>query len=323
LEDATPVAPSERPATITEAFAREEAGAGSPPATTESETPAVETSADAIVPPAESDPPVSPSSEVKGPLPYERHKAILDGAYKERDSYKAQLDSWKDYEWVRGIPQQEFQAAVTKIQRAASDPVGFFRELVADLDNHPTHSQQLRSEAARLLGKGRGAPETDLSPDVEITDGQGQVVGRTFSAERVQSLMQRAVQDALAKEVGPIRTDYEQRKAEAAAKEAQARTEAQVDDVLSAIKDILGDDQDLWAEYQKAFSDPSNAKVRPETLAARVFNTHGRSKLTAQAKTEELDSLKRKAQASSLSPASAVVAQKRRPTSLTDSSLRW
>ena len=308
---------------MTEAFARDTTGVDSHSTTTESTAPAAPASADAIVPPAaEATAPGSLSSEVKGPLPYDRHKAILDGAYKERDTYKTQLDGWKDYEWVRGIPAKEFQETVTKIQRAATDPIGFFRDLVADLDNHPTHSQQLRSEAARLLGR-RNAPEPDLTPDVEITDGQGQVVGKTFSAERVQQLLQRAVQDALSKEVGPIKSDFEQRRQEAQQKAQEAALTKQVDALEASLKKIVGDDETALSELAKAIGDPKNAGIDPRDLAVDVFNTHVRTKVANQAKTEELDSLKRKAQANSLNPAGAVVATKRRPTSLTDPGLTW
>lgn len=320
----SPTVSSERPATVTEAFARDSAGAGSQPATPEAAAAPVETSPAAIVPAAaEQAPAGSTSSEAPGPIPLDRHKAILDGAYKERDAYKAQLDSWKDYEWVRGMPKAEFQDAITKVQRAATDPVGFFRELVTDLDAHPTHAQQLRSEAARLLGRGKGAAEPDLSPDVQITDANGQVVGQTFSAERVQMLLQRAVQEALAKEVGPIKSDYEQRRQQTEAQEAEARLTKQVDQLEASLKKIVGDDPKALEALGTALMDPANAGVDPRDVAIDIFNTHVRQTVQRDAKAEELDSLKRKAAASGLNPAGAVVAQKQRPRSLTDPGLRW
>ena len=310
---------TDRPATVTEAFARD---AGSQPAApVETEPVAEVASADAIVPPATETPTAQPSSDERGPLPFERHKAILDGAYKERDQYKSQLDGWKDYEWVRGIPPTEFREAVTKVQRAASDPVGFFQDLYADLANHPTHAQQLRSVAAKMLGSGRTSKEADLSPDVEITDGQGQVVGRTFSAERVQALMQRAVQDALTKEVGPIKSEFEQRRAKQQADEAHARQNAEVDRLEASIKKLVGDDEESLRKVGELLA--QNPTLDPYDAAVEVFNSHVRPKLTTQAKSDELDSLKRKAAASGINPATAVVAQKIRPKSLTDPGLSW
>lgn len=314
---------SERPATVTEAFARDAAGAGSPPATPDESPTPVPASTDAIVPSGEATPSQATASSEPGPLPYERHKAILDGAYKERDQYKAQVEGWKDYEWVRQIPSQEFRSVVERIQRANTDPVGFFRELYTDLANHPTHAQQLRSEAARLLASGRSTAEPDLSPDVEITDGQGQVVGRTFSAERVQALMQRAVQDALNKEITPLKTDYEKRRAKEEQSQQQAQLNQQLDALESDIKEIVGDDAEALKLVSEALLAPENANLDPRRVAVKVFNSHVRQKLTSQAKAEELDALKRKAAASGLNPGAAVVAHKRKVTSLTDPSLTW
>lgn len=322
MEDAV----SDRPATFTEAFARDSAGVDSQSTTPDSSVePTASASADATVPPAaQEETGVHPSSPEPGPLPFKRHKEILDGAYKERDTYKAQLEGFKDYEWVRQIPAQDFRAVVEKIQRANTDPVGFFRELYTDLANHPTHAQQLRSEAARLLASGRSSEPANLDPDVEITDGQGRVIGRTFSDERMRALMQRTAQEtreALLKEFGPLKSDWEQRQTEARQAEQQKALNAQVDAIEADIKEIVGTDEDALKAVAEALRAPENDGLDARRIAIKVFRTHVKDKLAQQAKSEELDSLKKRAAASGLNPGAAVVAQKRRPTSLTDPAL--
>lgn len=71
--------------------------------------------------------------------------------------------------------------------RAQADTRGFTLQLLDELASHPEHGPAIRSELARRLGtrpQGQSAaPDAEPMPDVDITDANGQVVGRTFSAE--------------------------------------------------------------------------------------------------------------------------------------------
>jgi hypothetical protein len=252
-----------------------------------------------------------------GEPPKERWDAILKNA---REKERADiLKEWEPYSWAKQVPREAIDQAVALSRQVQQDPVAFFRQLYEDLDSHPTHAAQLRSEAARLLSRGRNkAP--DLSPDVEIMDAQGQVAGRTFSAERVQAIVQQAVTEALQKEVAPIKSDYESRKAEAEAKKQQAAVDAQVSAMEARIRKIVGNDESaLQAVSQALVADPS---ADPLDIALQVFEDRAKQTQT-KADADALKTLQRKAAASSPNPAAAVVPATKRPRSFHDPALKW
>lgn len=318
---------SERPATIPEAFARESAGADShsaTPVSTTTET--VDSGAATTAPPVPESATGVTNAETPsavGEPPKERWDAILKNA---REKERADiLKEWEPYSWAKQVPREAIDQAVALSRQVQQDPVAFFRQLYEDLDSHPTHAAQLRSEAARLLSRGRGkTPDIDLSPDVEILDANGRVAGRAFSAERGQAMVQHAVQQALAefeaKKVAPIVSDYESRRAEAEAKKQQAAVDAQVSAMEARIRKIVGnDDAALQAVSQALVADPS---ADPLDIALQVFEDRAKQTQT-KADADALKTLQRKAAASSPNPAAAVVPATKRPRSFHDPALKW
>jgi hypothetical protein len=94
------------------------------------------------------------------------------------EEYKAK------YGWAETANKADFDAAVALAKRTQTDPIGYVRELIAELQQHPQHGPALRSEAARALASGRAAP-TMPEPDVTITDEHGNPVGQTYSAAQL------------------------------------------------------------------------------------------------------------------------------------------
>lgn len=131
------------------------------------------------------DPQTPPAQPVQmpGPLPYERHKAILDGAYKERDTLRQQFDQYKQqHGWVESVPREHWQMMSALTNKLAKNPLGFTDELMAQLMTNPQYTSYLRSLGARLLGNGRGAPQ-EPGPDLDYGE------GRTgYSAAQMQKL---------------------------------------------------------------------------------------------------------------------------------------
>lgn len=97
-----------------------------------------------------------------GPLPYERHKAILDKAYAERDGLKAQMESLA---WAQQLPAGIGPEFVAMAQRAKGDPVAFLMEFAAQVQNDPRHAAALKSHAARMLGTRSAAPSQVEMPE--------------------------------------------------------------------------------------------------------------------------------------------------------------
>lgn len=256
--------------------------------------------------------------------PKERWDTILNNQREKAklEARQAVEAEWEPYAWAKQVPRDAMENAIRLAQQVQSDPVGFFRQLYTDLDNHPTHAAQLRSEAARLLASGKANKPMDLSPDVEIVDASGQVAGRTFSAERVQAIVQQAVNEALQKEVAPIKSDYEQRRQQAQAEQQQKQLEAHVSSLEQRITKIVGKEPEALKAVVEALSDPQYAKLDPLDVALMVFEQR-KTQLQTEAQSNTLKTLQRQAAATSPNPAAAAPAITKRPTSLTDKSLKW
>ena len=318
---------SERP-TFAQAFASEAPAADPLPAqtSTETATPA-SASADARVPPATATPETDhPSTD--GPIPLERHKAILDGVYKERDDAKQQLEGWKAYEWAKKVPQAEFESMVQWYAKANQDPIEFVLGRLDELSSDPQHAAAMRSHAARLLRAARTSPETaapDLKPDIPVYDDKGALVSQTYSADRVQSIVQHAVAQAIAEHVQPLKQDAASRKQAEQQAELQREQDAYVTRESSRIKATvqkLPKAQEHWdAIVAKAKTYdaelPVGEALRDAYLEV-VLPT-----LTQAAKADVLDNLKTKAAASSVNPSAAAVTGTKRPASFHDPSLKW
>ncbi len=177
------------------------------PAETTTAPPGTGTTAPAAVSPP---PPTPERTDPKptGPIPLDVHTKSLANARADERA-KAVAEWEKDYGWAKQVKREDFTQAVDLARRASTDPVGFMREFLADLQTNPQHAQALRSEVARALGNrgGNGNGAATTQPDVAITDEQGNVVGQAYSAQATVALVQQAVEKALAahkQELAPV-----------------------------------------------------------------------------------------------------------------------
>lgn len=291
-------------------------------------TPAVPASAAAIGPPATSDPAsVNPSTEPTGPIPFDRHKTILDGAYKERDEAKQQLEAWKPYEWAKQVDQTALNKAVELGQLYEKDRAGYIKQLLAEARVDPELGPIVRSELARELGsRPKSGPDlSDLTPDIPVHDQTGALVAQTYSADRVQAIVQRAVASAIAEHVQPLKQDADTRRQTEQQAEQQRQQTAFLTRESTRIKSAvqkLPHAMEHWpAIVEKARTYPEDLPVG-EAVRDAYFEVVG-PKLSQAAQATVLDTLKTKAAASSVNPAGAVVASAHKPKSMLDPSLKW
>lgn len=307
--------------TMAQAFASNPVESASPADDTASELDSVEQPASATTAPTETiAPAVTPAP---GPIPFERHKSILDGAYKERDSAKSELTAlraqiespgFKEFQDLAGLFRQDIREFKRRVDQ----------ELEA---RHPELADELATEAARRLSARRKAnapiaPQS-MDPDIPVYDETGKLVAQTFSADKVKAIVTTAVNEALQREVGPIKQDFTKRK------EAEEFAE-----ITRAADHTAHQHFEAAKKWPGFLSDPANGTVDPDVVKA--FAEHPDwdlretyinvvvPKLGARKEAEVLDSLKTKAAAASgVNPSGAVVATTRRVTRLTDPSLQW
>ena len=215
-------------------------------------------SAPASETPASAQPAVSAESETAVPSQPagedDRSPFIPRSRFDEVNSKLKDLKEWRESrQWAEQVDQSTFTQMAQWFLRAQTDPVGFGRQFWSELAANPEHAQALRSEAARLLGMRQQqgpspTPEAaEPTPDVEITDGNGNVVGRTYSAEAL------AKRDAF--------------------REAQLlqKMQQQFEPHISTLKGIEQERQTL---AQKAQADAFGSEFVKELSALPLFDAH-------------------------------------------------
>jgi hypothetical protein len=270
----------------------------------------------------------TPPSTTQGPIPFAVHKTALENA-RTKAGEEAVAQYRQQYGWAERIPADTIQEWSGIANLMTSDPPAFLDKFFGEAAAHPTHGPAVRSWAARTLAS-RAPKAIDLSPDVTVQDDQGREVAKTFSADRVQAIVQHAIQDALGKELGPLKQDHQQRQAdqqrqavERQQTQQRQQLETQADAVLADLADLLDVTADTPPDQAKALYDEIEAllaadqTLTPHRAAMQVARTKG----TAQKKV--LDDLKTRAAAQGVNPAGAAHAPTHRPTSFQDPSLKW
>lgn len=320
---ATPITPEQRP-TMAQAFAADAARSVSDPAESGD--------APAIAAPAspETASVTTPAPEKKGPIPFEVHETALKNA-RTKAADEALAKYKQDYGWAEQIPRATLETWARLSERMSTDPIAHIAEIIAEVQHHPTFGPQLRSQAARLLGGAKGQAKVDMEPDLVVRSDDGQVVAKSFSAEKVLALMQQVADERVA----PLKQESEARKAEAQRRAAEAKAQAMQQQVEATVNDVMEDIHDtlnitdpkteasiaLLAEVNRLMDE--HPEWSAHKAAREVRKTRIAPSLEAKATSAALDDLKTRAAAQSVNPAGAVVSTTHRPTSFHDKSLKW
>lgn len=236
-----------------------------------------------------------PALPVPGPMPFAEHKKILENSRAELAAYKQQ------HGWAEKIPQATLQQFAGIANRMTADPVAFVTEFLGQLRNHPTYGPQL----ATALGSRAGtSPEAgDLTPDIEVRDAHGNVVGMTYSdkrmAERETRLLQQ-LRDEQSRTLQPILQERQQRQdKERQAQQEQELTQRADSRLARAAKilDVTPEDLNnpIWAHVHAAMQ--ANPALEVEDAALDVRAAHLVPAQTAKAEAAVRDEMTRKAAA--------------------------
>lgn len=299
----------ERPKSMKEALQREAAK-------TESQTPvppAVATQPPAVTPQPGATKPLA------GQLPDQKDwPRILGNARAQRDA------EWKKEIGVMAEMTPEERGYARNILRdIKADPVVFTTRLVAQMLQGPARDV-LRAQLAPIFGNGheQAQPTNDLNPDVEIRNEQGQVVGHSFSAQKTRALIQQAVEEAIGKEVSPLKSDLQRRQEAQQQQEQQAREQrleqarwARTDATMEEIADILGvkltDASDLWEALHHVQQE--HPDWSPHRAALHVQKTKVTPRQQGVSTQAAISEMQRRA-AGSMTPQSGAGATPKKPT---------
>jgi hypothetical protein len=258
-----------------------------------------------------------------GPLPYERHKAILENT-RTRAREEAQQALQQQYGWALQVGPEQFQAVTQLARQWASDPIAFVLGALDDLQNSPQYAPQLRSHVAKILatrpngGNGQTPSQTPEEPQPDITvDGYSWYSAQKL-AERDRWLSNQLLTQ-VRQELAPLREDIETRQQRDTIIAATQAANRFATDTLTEMN-RLPHFKEQKAEIEKVFHAmppmPDNMvgqAIRDayiQVLATKVLPS-----LNSSAKSELLSSLNQKAAASARNPAQGAVAHTSRPKS--------
>lgn len=288
-------------------------------------TDAASANADATVPPADATSPDG-TTPTAGEPPPERWDAILANA-----RAKAAEEAIAPLAWAKQVDPQEFQ----QIQRLAGyfkpggDVVSGLQELIAEARKDPSVDAQIRSFAAKTLAqRSQPSPAQEPQPDLPIQLEDGRVV-HLYSAEQQakrEAFLQQQWMQAVEQKLQPFQQDREAVQAERAALQQKAEISQYTEREMGSAAKWKGMEQPAFrAKVAEALSRiPVNSDdARDVSLAFREAYMAVRdaddATLTQQAQSTLLDTLKKKAAAStSVNPGSAAASTPRSVTRFSD-----
>ncbi len=307
----------------------EEPAAVDSPPTDDPQTPDTATAStpEAATTPSATEPTPGEAPLDTGPIPLERHKAILEKERKERSELEAKWarTAWADELVSAGKTREQIQDALALFDGIDRDPAGFLERFYEQLQGQPELAPQVRSWAGKVLAGGRkpveaadpvGDPEPQ--PDFESNGVP------FFSAPQMQKHLQwqqRQMEAKWTERMSPLLTAHQQR-------EQEVQFQRQVAKETESLK------AQLEEMRQKPYFTDHEADIRAY-LAERQFNstlqdayvhvltTKVLPTLKSTERASTLAELKTQAAASSAKPSSAAPATPVRPRDFDDPSLKW
>ncbi len=269
----------------------------------------------------------SEAGQQSGPLPFERHKAILEAQRAESDA-KWQRVSWAEELVNAGKTPDQIREALQIYDGVGADPVDFLNRFHQQLETHPQYAPQVRSWAARILGghKGQGQPTPQATDAEPQPDFQDQATGTPiFSATRLREWHEwKARQDQATRDsdIAPLR-DYVQKQqfteqVKQVWTDEENRTKAELEDMRTK-PHFKENEKDV-----RAFMEARQWKASLQDAYIHVLTTKILPTLSATEQAKTLTELKTQAAAgNSVNPRAGAAVVPASPKGFYDSNLKW
>jgi hypothetical protein len=252
-----------------------------------------------------------------GPIPYSRHKEILEG---ERTKLAEQEAKWQRVAWAdelatAGYTPEQIREAIGTQRALRENPVAALEELYGAIQNSPHYAEQARSFAGKLLGSKAQAEDAEPQPDLIGQDANGQF--RVYSAEQLakrEAWLERRMVGQLEQRFQPLIQSHQQ----AQQREQQAELWRSAEAELATYKDRPG-----FTEHKTEIA----ALVGQGRPLADAYNhilvTKVIPKLQETGKAQAMADFQKQAQASSAKPSTAAPVTPANPKSFFDKDLVW
>ena len=202
------------------------------------------------------------STEPKGPIPYERHEAILRGEREKR----------KTLEWAANVNPDHFRKMSEWYEMADRNPVEFYKRFEAGLKQHPTWGQYLQPQPQ---------PQTPAEPEPDLVAENGQKVYGADTMRKAWDVREAKLKAEFERMVSPLLQDKQQTQMQAQAQEFAKRW---IDELsgLDGFEELRGDIAKRLKEdrrlspltaYKRAYAEtykPKQAQASRDTLLAEM-----------------------------------------------------
>jgi hypothetical protein len=288
-----------------------------PAADPASSEPAAETSSEDTTAPPAADATNADAPSEPGPIPYSRHKEILEGERTKLADYESkwQRVAWADELATAGYTPDQIREALGTQRTLRDNPVAALEEIYGALQNSPQYAEQARSFAGKLLGSKAQAEDAEPQPDLIGQDANGQF--RVYSAEQLakrEAWLERRMVGQLEQRFQPLIQSHQQ----AQQREQQAELWRSAEAELATYKDRPG-----FTEHK---TDIAALVGQGKTLADaynHILVTKVIPKLQETGKAQAMADFQKQAQASSAKPSAAAPVTPANPKSFFDKDLQW
>jgi hypothetical protein len=309
-----------------------ESGAAAPPPATDD---TVETAPDAEPTPEAAITPPAPADEdsgdrpPQGPIPFDRHEAILAREREKRTELEAKWEkvAWAEELQKSGLTADQVNQSINVIRGMDADPVGFLERYHERLRSHPELADPLRSWAGRVLASRTdgAAPQVtadgDTEPQADFQNAEGVPFYSGPQLQKWHEWQARQQEAKIQTLLQPLQRAESERQQRAAAATVYAQQEQRTRAELEAFRKI----PEFKANEAKvnAYLKQHDYKMPLAAAFNHVLLTDILPNAGQTAKAEQLTELQRKAGASTANPAASASPASKRPTDFEDPSLEW
>lgn len=281
-------------ATWEQAFEAAEAAGTSDPGDEDS-TPVPPASATTTPAVEEPPPAVEDPASAKGPIPFERHAAILKNARE-----KAQTE-------IVAKVEQMFGPGIQLQQQLRANPIGTLTQLIDEAMADPNLGPQIVSHAARTLSTMRGRKAADQEPQADAEAPDGSLYYSEGQKAKHAQWLQRQLMTEVERRIAPIEQERQQRVQQEALEGQRAAIRDTVGSRLSAWRERPG-----FTEHEAAIAEAQQGYVAqgidPWNAMAFAYTDIVVPKLRADTQTTFVKAAVAKAKASTANPATTAPA---------------